>query len=436
MEPEPRSRFADLARFPVSGMMAIPPADRPAALLLFVYAFGGAGGYVIARTVADSQFLSQIGPAKLPAMYLVAAGAVALASVLYGWCAQRCSLRRIVRWTLISYAVISLVLPMLMRNHPGSLVLLAGVYIFAQIRGAVGSVQFTTLLNEQFARGRQANVFGVVGAGATTAGIVLGALVGWLAKHMATEDLMYLAAAMDLVAFAPVLFLRSGSGAAAGEPESERAFGSDALPQDARGAGGFRPPLALIAGLVCLAVLASTLVEFQWKVAAADSLARDNVRLTRFFGYYYAVVFLLTGMAQLILTGRIIRRLGLLPALMVLPLTLGLATVCTLVVSVQRIALWAITLAKGCDVLRRSLNDPAMQMLYAPMPKHTRRRAIAVAFGIVKPSSEALAAVGILLAVPSVAVREFSYIVLVLAVLWLGLIAWYRAGKRHWSPQH
>ncbi|MBC8874327.1 MAG: hypothetical protein H8E44_33245 [Planctomycetes bacterium] len=431
MEPRRKTRLAGLAQFPVTGLVDVPPEDRPTALLLFIYAFGSAGGYVTARTVADSLFLSQIGTDKLPAMYMVAAGAVALASILYGSCARRQSLRRIVRWTLASYAVISLALPTLMHQHSGSLVLFAGVYVFAQIRGALGSVQFTTLLNEQFTHGRRGSVFGIVALGATGAGITLGGLVGWLGQRMATEDLMYLAAAMDVIAFLPILFLRSSPIVSAPAAAVPLEYGDQTPDVDETIGGVPSPSLLLIAGLVCLTVLVSTLVEFQWKVAAADELARDEARLTTYFGYFYAIVFLLTGATQLVLTGRIIHRLGVMPTLMVLPLTLAVASVCTLAASAQRIVLWAITFAKGCDVLRRSLNDPGTQLLYFPMPKNVRRQAIAVVFGIVKPSSEALAAVGILAAAPFIAVRQLSYAALLLAIVWLALILWYWiTGKR------
>ncbi|MBL7040556.1 MAG: hypothetical protein ISR77_18115 [Pirellulaceae bacterium] len=431
MEPRRKTRLAGLAQFPVAGLVDVPPEDRPTALLLFIYVFGSAGGYVTARTVADSLFLSQIGTDKLPAMYMVAAGAVALASILYGSCARRQSLRRIVRWTLASYAVISLALPTLMHQHSGSLVLFAGVYVFAQIRGALGSVQFTTLLNEQFTHGRRGSVFGIVALGATGAGITLGGLVGWLGQRMATEDLMYLAAAMDVIAFLPILFLRSSPIVSAPAAAVPLEYGDQTPDVDETIGGVPSPSLLLIAGLVCLTVLVSTLVEFQWKVAAADELARDEARLTTYFGYFYAIVFLLTGATQLVLTGRIIHRLGVMPTLMVLPLTLAVASVCTLAASAQRIVLWAITFAKGCDVLRRSLNDPGTQLLYFPMPKNVRRQAIAVVFGIVKPSSEALAAVGILAAAPFIAVRQLSYAALLLAIVWLALILWYWiTGKR------
>ena len=111
-------------------------------------------------------------------------------------------------------------------------------------------------------------------------------------------------------------------------------------------------------------------------------------------------------------------------------LALAAASLCTLFASAQRIVLWTITLGKGCDAIRRSLNDPGIQMLYTPMPKNARRQAIAVVFGVVKPSSEALAAIGILVAVPLIAVRQLSYVALALTLIWLVLLV------RYWIVNH
>ena len=117
---------------------------------------------------------------------------------------------------------------------------------------------------------------------------------------MPTEDLMYLAAAMDVVAFVPILFLR-GTPVPAADREQTYVDLTNMTARTSPAPGGLRnpPPLLLIAGLAALTVLVSTLVEFQWKVGAAEELARDKARLTTYFGYFYAIVFLLTGASQL-----------------------------------------------------------------------------------------------------------------------------------------
>jgi ATP/ADP translocase len=430
LEPERKTRFAKVVQFPLAGVTEIPRGDRLSVLLLFIFQFGSAGGYVTARTVADSHFLAEIGPSKLPAMYMVSAGAVALVSILYGWFAQRHSLRRIVRRTLVVYAAISLVLPTLMHRSPGSLFVFSSVYVFAQIRGALGTVHFTTLLNETFTRERPASIFGVAGMGATLAGISLGTLVGWLGCRVATENLLYISAAMDIVAFTPILFLRGRHEVRAQEQAIVDEQGEDQESPSSATPVGRVPSLAWIAALAGLAVTVSTFVEFQWQASAAEELGRDEGRLTTYFGYFYAIVFLCIGVAQLVFTGRILSRLGVIPTLMALPFGLVAASLCTLSASAHRVVLWTVTLTKGCDVLRRSLNDPGMQMLYTPMRSHDRRRAIAVVLGIVKPSSEALTALALLIVVPVLGLRELSYVTVTLAIFWLGLLIQYQLSDR------
>jgi hypothetical protein len=55
---------------------------------------------------------------------------------------------------------------------------------------------------------------------------------------------------------------------------------------------------------------------------------------------------------------------------------------------------------------------------------------IAAVYGVVKPSTEALAAVGLLIAIPVVTVRQLSYLTLALAAFWLGLVIWYWLADR------
>lgn len=211
-----------LLGLPLTGLVEVRPEDRNTALLRFICQFGSAGAYVTSRTVADSLFLSQIGPAKLPAMFMVAAGAVAWASILYGSFARRHSLREIVRYTLVGCTLVSF----------------------------------------------------------------------------------------------------------------------------------------------CL-------VEFQWKVAAADQLARKEAHLTTYFGYFYAVIFCLVGLTQLTLTGPLLRRLGAFPVLRALPLAYCLTSIGTLVTSVERVLLTAVTCSKGCDILRRGLHDRGCSFCTPPFQSTT-----------------------------------------------------------------
>ena len=101
-----------------------------------------------ARSVADSAFLSRIGPAQLPSVLLLSAIFVTLTGVLYSFLLRLGDHQRVVLRTLLALCLCSAILPLLMRAFPSSYGVFAFVYVLAQIRGSLGTIQYVTLLNE------------------------------------------------------------------------------------------------------------------------------------------------------------------------------------------------------------------------------------------------------------------------------------------------
>ncbi|HYX92378.1 MAG TPA: HEAT repeat domain-containing protein, partial [Myxococcaceae bacterium] len=140
--------------------------------------------------------------------------------------------------------------------------------------------------------------------------------------------------------------------------------------------------LRAVAALVALTCFTTSLVDFEFKVVAADALPKDH--LAAFFGYLYAAVGVLAVSLQLFGTGRILARAGVIGALSILPVALGGGNVL--------FALWptlsAVVLLKGSDTLfRYSVNQAAAQILYLPVPPSGRASAKAFIDGVVKPAS-------------------------------------------------
>jgi len=170
-----------------------------------------------------------------------------------------------------------------------------------------------------------------------------------------------------------------------------------------------------------MSVLAATLVEYQWKVTAASELHRDEEALARYFGFFYGVVYLLTGATQLFITGRVLQRRGVLVGLLAFPSALLLATGTAWFVSAQQLLLWPLTLSKGCDTLKRSMNDPSIKVIYSPLRSSLRNQAITVVAGIVKPLAEAIAAIAIIVLTPLNSTRHLALLVIAIIVAWLFL---------------
>ncbi|MEM8735940.1 MAG: hypothetical protein AAGG44_17055, partial [Planctomycetota bacterium] len=176
--------------------------------LLFAYGFGNAATYSLARTVADSTYLAEIGSDRLAELYLLSAGVVALAAILYSAALPRLGLRRTIVGTLLLFAVATIALAISLRISPDSLGVVTAGYFLAQIRGSLGTIHFATVLNEQFGNNRPERIVGIAGAGATLAGFATGIAIGALSDYIAVENFLFAAAFLDLVTIAPLLILR------------------------------------------------------------------------------------------------------------------------------------------------------------------------------------------------------------------------------------
>lgn len=396
----------------------IPPPDQANVLWLFAYAFATAAAYVIARSVADGLFLSRLGIDRLPKMYAAAAVVVILVALAYGRLAGRFPLPRLIGVTLLGLAACAVLLHDLLARHDHAWPLLAAVYLLAEVTGAVGTIQFSTLIHEVFHEREPRRFVGFITAGLTTAGILCGGLVGYLAFRIHASNLLYLYALLNLAALAPVAALQRRNAAVLPPPGRAESIPAASGPQPRQPARF----VAAVALLVAVKIAVLTIIGFAWKVAAAETLTASEDQLTSFFGLYYAGSHLLTAGLQLFVTGRFLRHVGVLGALLVFPLSLLATTTTVLVASGEHLVLWALTLAKGSESLRRSLNDPALHLLYWPLPAAARRQAIAFVGGFVKPAAEALTSVFILELARDLSQRRIAYVVLVLLVLWISLV--------------
>ena len=414
-------------------LLKLNASERRSTLLLFAYGFGNAAAYVVARTVADSAFLSRIGPDQLPKAYLVSAVAVALASGLYGKVALGSSVRRSALLALMMLAATSAALPTLMQLFPKSYLALAVVYVLAQLRGSIGTIQYVILINEQFAHRQPERIVGIVGLGATSAGFILGLALGYIVPVVDVASLMYLASAIDLLTMLPVLLLPSKQALSAQAYAQEEALFCSEEPADLVRIRPQRQDSVMelgIASMVAVGVVAATLVEFQWKVTAANELHRDESSLGRYFAFYYGGVYLLTGTLQFFATGAVLGRRGILVGLLIFPGALLVTSVTAFLASADRLLLWTVTLTKGCDALKRSMNDPSIVILYGLLNADRRHQIVTLVSGVIKPLAEAAAAFCLVVMMPFMPARFLSVVVVALVAVWFGLdiLVWRSSG--------
>jgi AAA family ATP:ADP antiporter len=271
------------------------------------------------------------------------------------------------------------------------------------------------LFNAQEAK----RLYGLIGAGGTFANILIGLLSAKVAKTFGTSALLLMCLVL-LVATAVGSFFAGRLGrqrlfarAASGKPSAAKRTG-----------GGARvmadPHLRTVALLAAVTFFTTTLVDFEFKVVAADKISTDE--LASYFGYFSAVVGVLALGLQLFGTSRLLNRAGVVASLAVLPLSLTLGNAALILFP----ALWAASLTKGADTLfRYSVNDATTQILYLPVPSQARVAAKAFIDGVVKPTAIGLAGVTLKIwgAVVGKDPYRLAWISLVLGGAWLAVVS-------------
>ncbi|MBX5482504.1 MAG: MFS transporter [Myxococcaceae bacterium] len=391
--------------------------ERRLTLLLLAHNLFAVGAFVAGRSVRDALFLAHADRSVLAWMYVASAAAVAAIGFLYAPLAARVRRDRMALCSALVFAGFFAIAWFAERRA------FAGVYevlyVYVEVMGALVLVQFWTLANELFHAREAKRLYGIIGSGGTIANILIGLSTARIATHFGASAILWLCAVL-LLGCAVFAALSGGVGrqrmfarAAAGKAPSSRG----------RMSGGMSrvfttPHLRLVAVLTVVTFFTTNIVDFQFKVIAADSFGKDQ--LAAYFGYFSAVVGVLALGLQLFGTGRILNRAGVIGALSILPVALGLGSLSVAVVG----GLWAASAMKGADTLfRYSINDATSQILYLPVPPNGRASAKAFIDSVVKPLSIGAAGLALIgYRAVSSDPSTLAWVSVAMTAVWLGIV--------------
>lgn len=339
-----------------------------AAFLFFLLAANN-----VIKIVRDALFLSRFPITQLPYVYLLAAVAAGVIIGIYSRYASRLSLFQIILGSHVFIISNVIIFWLLIVLYDFGWVLYA-FYIWSAVVGLIAVAQFWMLANGLFTPRDGKRLFGILTAAGTLGGM-LGGFGATLAVSLLfdTRQLLWFVVALFAGAFG-VIWL------AAKDRESARAANDGAkMPShetgEQEGGGVVRTLrssryLQIIAALIFLSVIVSTLIDYQFKAAAKGAYPSTEA-LAGFFGSYYAWLSVVTVLAQLLLTGRLLMGLGLTPSLLFLPLTLFAGSISLLVWP----GLFAATATRLAEAsLRTSVNHSGIEILYLPIPDFIKKK--------------------------------------------------------------
>lgn len=388
---------------------------------MFLYLMMAVGAFITGRIARDALFLSRYDVSYLPYMYVWTAVVMALLSYAYSHFADRFRRDRLILGVtsillvgvLAARAILAL----------GTTWFYPVLYVYIEVMGGLMIIQFWTFANDVFNTREAKRLFGLVGAGGVVATILTGFAVGGLARQVGTANLLFLCAGLLGGCLALVFNLSRRF-----RQELEHALSGSVVSGAAISLGAdlgrvfSSRHLKVIAWMVILTFAATTVIDYQFKMIARTAFLNREDHLSGFFGLFFACTGVLSFFIQFLLTGRLIQRFGILICLLFLPVSLLAGSSVFLLVP----ALWSATLLKGADtVLRYTVNDATIQILYLPVPGHSRGRAKAFIDGILKPCAQGITGLAIAWTTSLVAHRVHYLGVGTLAVLaaWVVMVA-------------
>jgi AAA family ATP:ADP antiporter len=397
------------ARF--GGLIDLREGEERPAIASFVTLFGVVAAHTMLETARDALFLSKLPADRLALVY----GAVALVTLLVADLSSRFAKRFGKRNALIFTLVAAAYGTALSGLEPATPAVLFALYVWSALVGTLLGGQFWMFAGQIFTVSQGKRLFGPIAAGGV-AGAVTGAGVAAFAlAAIPVSALLFVSAAIFL---ATAVFLTTV------EPDVTE-VPRRAVAREAEGSAiallRREPYLRELAAFVGLSTAAVLVADYLFKSIAAEAVAPKDLGL--FFARSYAVFNALSLAVQLFVSGRVLRRLGVVPALVVLPILLALGGSGVFVFGgVLALALFT----KGADgALRYSLHRVAGELLWMPLSGDARDRGktlLETVFGRVVQAVTALALLA-LSAAGGRTPRALAVLVIALSAGWLAVVA-------------
>ncbi len=325
---------------------------------IFAYLFLTMSGTVASKATRDALFLDRYSAVDLPYVDITIAVLVSGAAALYLRASRWMSLRTLQLGSLCFYAVNCLLFWWLSVAQIGQRWLFIVIYLWVGVFSVLAPSQVWTLANFVLTTREAKRTFGFIGSGAILGWIVGGLATQLTASRLGAETLLlWVAGGLVVSAWLVHVSWQRVDAAAAGTPLAARG-----LRDSWREVVG-SPYVRSIAWVIGLAAFATTVAGWQFKAMAKAQIPNTD-ELAAFFGSFNMVAGLASLVLQVLLTGRVLRSVGVGVALFIVPVAMASATLGVLAFG----SLLAVSALKASDqVLRYSIDKVTVELLYLPI---------------------------------------------------------------------
>lgn len=335
------------------------------ALLMFFYAFLIIASLLITKPVRNSLFLSTFGIGQLAYAFILVAICAALVTIVYSRFITNIKFYSLIIVTTIVAIVCLLIFWGLLSSGYTAGWLVYIFYVWVAIFGVICTSQFWLLANYVFNAREAKRLFGFIGAGAISGGIFGGYITNFLAPLVGTQNMLLFCVAF--LGICLVLLNRVWKSGADESYHEKLLKGRTARIKSDDNVFKLifsSKHLIYMTSIVGIGVIVANLVDFQFN-AIASQVITDKDKLTAFFGFWLSNLSIASLLIQLLLTGRVLNRFGVVTSLFFLPLGIFVGAV-TILFSP---GLFGAVLIKVSDGgLKQSINKAGLELLNLPIP--------------------------------------------------------------------
>ncbi|WP_187270866.1 Npt1/Npt2 family nucleotide transporter [Neolewinella aurantiaca] len=248
-------------------------------------------------------------------------------------------------------------------------VVAVGLYLWVALFGVLAASQFWMMASLVFDVRQAKRLFGPIGAGAIAGGIAGGYLATIIAGNFGIRALLFVAIAALVPVMLISIYIWRKYISKQMSQLSRKKKTSQLRESPHRLILGSKH-LMLLCGIIATSVITAKLVDYQFSALAAERYA-DEDQLTAFFGFWFSTFNVIGLGIQLLLTQRIVQRLGVSGALMFLPTGLAAGAIAMFFVPGLGAAIFS-RLTDGS--LKQSLHRAGVEMLFLPVSTAVKGR--------------------------------------------------------------
>ncbi len=403
-----------------SRIVKIKSGELKISFLLFFYLFFVIAAYNVIKPLRNASFLDALGYQWLPLVYLLTAVIIGFVVAFYSKIQVKISRYLLITSSIVFFFVSCFIFRIFSGYGWQGLPVI--FWVWANVFIIVLNTQFWITVNDVLNPREFKRLSGFFISGGILGGFIGGLLAGSLAKENVDYNLLFISAGLlTICALLVYLIFRWQKKEQSVEAEEEKR-GEDKPGTTSK--PGFRDSyntvkkhkyLRLIAAIVVLTLVVSTLIDFQFQTVVQN---KETGNLTSFFGYFYAGLMVFAFFLSILMTSNLFKRYGVRISLLLYPIVLLL---CFSGIGIAVILVTAVIIKGSDKSLAYTINRSARELLFIPVSPGLKYKAIVFIDMFVDRFSKGLGAV-VLLIIMSFRIQDYKELVRIVSLVSVVLI--------------